>query len=326
MEPKDKYFSPPQGLICPLVSPLMDDNTIDSASLERLLEHVGRAVDGVLLCDAIWGEGTVLSAEIRFDLVSSALEIIRGRWPVLIFITGKTLRDTQLFMAQMEELINKIEYRGKLFWVDYPLYYHSNRGLPQMYLELMTKTEIPLIIANLPYLVKQQKGLVKRGNIRTSVLKKIVRNTEIRGMIFTGDLKRSFNYQMAARSGSGFVFYDGDEAVFLKNPGMGGVVAGGSNLVPGKWLEITRFSLNQYDKKKRIQISRPAVLESGTMLQFLYSLCNAAPAVYMKKILCKVGIIDSSHSYSSVESLKLSRQEKAWQDELKVFLNTYDMV
>jgi 4-hydroxy-tetrahydrodipicolinate synthase len=317
----DKYPTPPRGLICPVVTPLKADKTLDSRSFERLLRHVAGAVDGILLCDVAWGEGLELPENMRLDLVSCGLEMIMGRVPVFVTITGHTLKDTLRLMAEVEAFVRRLEYPGALFWVDYPLFYHGNRELPQMFRALLAETEIPVILGNRPDLVKKRKGPGRHHNIRTSVLKKIVSNAGIRGIIFTGDLKRAGNYLRAVRFRKDFVFYDGDETVFLKNPGLGGLIAGGSNLAPHEWLEITKSSLNRYDSERQFQKHQEAIWESGMMVQDLYSLYKAAPSFYMKRILKKAGIIENSQTIST-----FTGGIPGWEEKLENLFSTYDLV
>lgn len=315
-----KYPDPPKGLICPIITPLRQDDTLDSASFERLLEHIDQTVDGILLSDLIWGEGLLLPDRTRLELIASALEIIRGQLPIMVTITGPTLNHTAHFKAQAESLAASMAYQGDLFWVDYPIYYHSNRGLPQMYTELTRQTETAWLLGNLPDLVKMQKGPGRHKNIRTGILKKTVQNAAVKGIIFAGTLKRSLDYQKAVRFRSDFTFYDSDEAVFLKNPGTGGVVAGGSNFIPRVWLEITRSSLNRYDMENAYQRHQAAIWESGVMLHSLYALYKKAPAFYMKKILLKTGIIADDHTIRPEEA-----PDPMWHKDLDEFFDTYDI-
>jgi dihydrodipicolinate synthase/N-acetylneuraminate lyase len=318
---ESEYPSPPKGLICPVVTPLKKDNTLDTASLERLLDHVCRASDGILVCDVIWGESLLLPEDTRLDMVLSTLEMLKGRVPLWVTITGKTLAKTRHIMAAVASFADRMDYPGMLFWMDYPLFYHSNRELPQMYRTLLSSTQWSLILGNLPHLIKMEKGPGQRYNIRTNILQKIARHPGIKGMVFFGTLKRSLNYQKAIRFHKDFTFYDGDEAVFLKNPGMGGLVAGGSNLIPDTWLKIARSSLNRYDTERQFHSHQAAIWESGLLIQSLHSLYQKAPAFYMKKILTKVGIIAGDYSL-----LSGIQEDSKWQEKIDNFLDKYDLI
>jgi dihydrodipicolinate synthase/N-acetylneuraminate lyase len=318
---ESEYPSPPKGLICPVITPLKKDKTLDTASLERLLDHACPASDGILVCDVIWGESLLLPDDTRLDMVLSTLEMLKGRIPLWVTITGQTLKKTRHFMTAAASFADRMDYPGMVFWMDYPLFYHSNRGLPQMYQNLLSGTQRSLILGNLPHLIKMEKGPGRRYNIRTNILQKVVQHPGIKGMVFFGTLKRSLNYQQTLRFRKDFTFYDGDEAVFLKNPGTGGLVAGGSNLIPDTWLKITRSSLNRYDTERQFHSHQAEIWESGLLIHALHSLYQEAPAFYMKKILTKVGII--ADDYSLLSGIQ---QNSKWQERLDQFLNQYDLI
>ena len=144
----------PRGLICPLVTPLKTKDVLDAATFERLIGHAGIGADALLVGDVFWGEGLVLGPDIRTEMASAALDIVRGKWPVLITITSDTSKATLGLAAGIESYIERSGYSGSVFWVDYPLYYHSNRGLPQFYETLARDTSIPIIIGNHPGLIE----------------------------------------------------------------------------------------------------------------------------------------------------------------------------
>jgi dihydrodipicolinate synthase/N-acetylneuraminate lyase len=318
---ENRYFTPPKGLICPIISPLKEDRSFDSVSFERLLRHVAPSVDGLLLGEPVWGEGLFLPLEIRLDLITCALNFIKGHPPVFITITGETPEKTASLMNEARQIITRSNYVGKIFWVDYPLFYHSNRGLPEFYAALLPESRIPLVIGNHPEIVKFRKSAVRRKNIRTKVLKKVVQNRAIVGMIFIGDLKRSYNYHSAVRTRTDFVFYDGDESVFLRHPGTGGIVAGGSNLVPRNWQNVVRTCLHQYESERHYPFNRATTWEWGTMLRSLHSLCVQSPAAHMKKMLRDIGIIASGQTASNRAS-----EDAEWQKDLEKFFSAYDIL
>ncbi len=64
-------------------------------------------------------------------------------------------------------------YGGLLFLADLPLWYHSNRGLPQACRRLLEEVPRPLVLLNLPGLISRRAPRFKRRNIRTHVFKKL---------------------------------------------------------------------------------------------------------------------------------------------------------
>ena len=311
----------PRGLICPLITPLKAGDMLDAASLDRLISRTGIEVDAFLIGDAFWGEGLVLSSEIRMEMASTVLEIVQGKWPVLITITSGTSKATLGLLAKIESYVERSGYSGSVFWVDYPIHYRSNRGLPKFYEEMAQCTAIPVILGNHPGLIQRPTSRTKRKNIRTSVLKKLSGIDQIQGMIFTGSLKRSLNYHKAVRYRRGFRFYDGDEAAFIRQPSSDGVVAGGSNLLPQAWHEITRSCLNQYDVQRQYADHVSQVLETGEMVQTFHELYAKKPAAVLTRMLHVAGVLPNAHTASGT-----SPTNKAQNQAVEAICRKYDLI
>ncbi|MGD8366525.1 MAG: dihydrodipicolinate synthase family protein [Desulfobacterales bacterium] len=311
---------PPRGLVCPLVTPLAEDGKIDHRSLRRLLAHVERWADALLLADLRWGEAAQLGMERRLELVSAAMQLVEGRRPLMVCVTGTSLNETRALEAELHRAATQTGYRGPLYAVDYPLVYHGNRDLPRLLAEDGERQGLPLIIGNDPKRIRSIKGAARHSNIRTAVLKKIATVPGVCAMIFQGSLKRGIDYQAAVRPGKGFLFYDGDEAVFLNNPGMGGVVAGGSNLLPEDWKHVIRSSMGRCDIDRQVRSHQRDVWESGELLAALYRLCRPDPAARLKHILARCGLIASEVTASGI-----SGGGQAWRSERDRFLKRCDL-
>jgi 4-hydroxy-tetrahydrodipicolinate synthase len=316
----------PSGLICPLVTPLDKNENLDSGSFRRLWGHVQRWAAGIVIGDPLWGEGPFLSPSLRLALIEKAIEINEGRRPLLISITSQSLPETLFIREQAETIICRMNYRGPLYWVDYPLYYHGNRGLPQLYGHLLSNTTIPLILGNNAELVKMSKGPGRHKNIRTRVLKKIATLSAVMGIIYTGDLKRALNYHMAVRFREHFMFYDGDESVFIRNPAKGGVVAGGANLFPQQWSAVAQMSLDLPPPPPYLESARLDIWEDSRMLKRFNKLYRMSPAVALKKVLKQVGIISHDASVWPMTPQQKSGLEDTWQRDLEGLLATYDLI
>jgi dihydrodipicolinate synthase/N-acetylneuraminate lyase len=76
-----------RGIIPPLVTPLRDRDTLDSAGLERLVEHlISGGVSGLFILGTT-GEGPSLSYRLRRELIEKTCQLAKGRVPVLVGIT-----------------------------------------------------------------------------------------------------------------------------------------------------------------------------------------------------------------------------------------------
>jgi len=277
---------------------LKTGDILDVAALDRLVRFVGAGADGLVLGDLFCGEGLELSGETRAQLVRATLEISEGRWPIFVTITSDTEEETVALLEQMKRSVEGSGHLGQLFWIDYPIYYHSNRGLPQFYEALSRDTAVPFALANDGRLVEGRKSNIKHKNIRTSVLKKLVGMDCIQGLIFTGSLKRAMNYQKAVRHSTGFKFYDGNEAAFIRQPSSDGVLAAGANLLPQAWQDITWSCLNQYDVERQYPDHVSQVWETGVMVQAFHDLYGGQPAAVLKRMLHVAGILPNAHTAS----------------------------
>jgi dihydrodipicolinate synthase/N-acetylneuraminate lyase len=311
----------PRGLICPLVTPLKTGDVLDVATLDRLVGQAGIGADALLIGDVFWGESLVLSPEIRIEMASAILEIVQGKWPVLITITSDTSKAALGLLAKIESYIEQSGYSGNVFWVDYPICYHSNRGLPQFYEDMARDTNIPLILGNHRGLIQRSDSRVKHKDIRTSVLKRLSENSWIQGLIFNGSLKRSINYHKAVRNRRGFKFYDGDESAFIRQPSSDGVVAGGANLLPRAWHEITWSCLNQYDVQRQYADHVSQMWETGVMVQEFYDLYAKQPAAVLKRMLHVAGVLPNAHTASDTSPTDRS-QNKA----IEAVCRKYDLI
>jgi len=286
-----KEQSPPKGLIIDLITPFSDAGGIDQGGLNNLLTRVLPHVDGILLGSPRIGEGRSLELDWKIELLEQGLNLIDEAKPIFFWISGESPQGTKEILSALEDCLSSYRGRKNIFWLDSPLYYHSNRGLYDHYTELTSLSENPFILYNDPNLIHLLDKPLKRTNIRTNILKKLGQMPGIRGMIFCGSLSRANNYQKSLRRRSDFKVYDGDETRFLEHPSMGGIASMGANLVPGTWATITKASLGirQSEDPGRL-------FELGMLLKDLLKIYGENPVWTMKKALCELNVIASSAS------------------------------
>src|SRR5580658_6816852 len=85
---------PLRGIIPPMVTPLLDPQTLDHAGLSRLIERmIDGGVQGLFVLGTT-GEGPGLSYRLRRELIEATCEIVSGRIPVLIAITDTSMEES----------------------------------------------------------------------------------------------------------------------------------------------------------------------------------------------------------------------------------------
>jgi|GEM_PF-169185 len=296
--------SPPRGLIVDLVTPLKHNGDIDGRSLGRQLDRVLPHVQAVLVASPYLGEGRNLSAAQRAELMAEALVVIKGQAPLLVWITRETEQETGETLGLLTRTLKKRRYRGQVFWLDTPLYYHSNRGLVSYYRPLTALAREPWLLHNDPGLIDLLARPLKRNNIRTAVLKELLDIEGIRGLLFSGSLDRAANYQKATRPKSEFRIYDGDELRFLTHPSLSGVVSAGANLSPRGWSKITGASLGLSDTREDYPDRLQQIWKTGQYLRTLLDLYRSQSVPVIKGVLAQEGILESSKCTTRAEEVK----------------------
>ncbi|EFK09133.1 dihydrodipicolinate synthase [delta proteobacterium NaphS2] len=310
-----EYSHAPRGLIVDLITPLKD-GAVDETGLKNLLAQVLPHAQGLLLASARHGEGENLKPAMLNQLLTITLETVDAS-PVAVFLraTGNTEQQTRENVLALQKQLSRDQPRSPLFWVDTPLTYHSNRGLPDYYRDLLSITKMPLVLHNDPDAVHTTKTF-KRLNIRTAVLKELARIEGVEGLIFSGPLERVHHYQRACRTNPYFRIYDGDEKRFLEFPSMGGVVSVGANLAPGPWKKITRSSIGLQAHRENYPDRLQQIWELGDYLKNMVSLYGQGTIKMIKTILSDMGVIGTPEMLTSeaVEEEHIKRLKKIMRD------------
>jgi len=301
--------SPPEGLIIEPVTPLTPTGELDAKSLTRLLERVTTVADGILVGGPEAGEGLALPPEVRLELLAQSLSQVNGRLPVFFGITGSTPEETQKLALAVPQVMKRQDYPGLVFLADLPLWYHSNRGLPQFYKGLLQEVGLPLILLNLPEVMHQRAFLFKHRNIRTQVLKKLASLPTIVGLIYQGEMRRFLNYHLAAVARPAFAFYEADECRFLTRPGAWGVVSPGAQLYPEAWQLVTRACLHPENVGEDLT-ARHHLWEESTRLVNLAGLYRPAPAPLLKAALAAQGILATDATASGTPPAPPPQKQK----------------
>lgn len=140
---------PLAGIVPPLLTPLKGRDTLDTAGLERLVEHVLAGGASGLFLLGTTGEGPSLGHRLRRDLVSRACAQVGGRVSVLVGVTDTAFVETVA-------LARHAASAGADALVIAPPYYMP-QGQPELreYLgHLLPELPLPLFLYNMPPLTK----------------------------------------------------------------------------------------------------------------------------------------------------------------------------
>ena len=297
----------PRGLIVDLITPLKDAGELDFEGLDALLEKVKPHADGILLASPRMGEGTGLGSESKIALLKRAAASLRGELSIFFCVSEATAHDTQELLTQLEKALESSRYSGGVFWVDLPLFYHSNRGLYRHYQELTEIAAYPFILYNDPEIVKLLGKHLKRSNIRTDILKDLSSLTNIKGLIFRGSLGRANSYQKALTGRRDFKIYDGDETRFLEHPSSSGLLSIGANIAPRICGTITRASIGLFEEEAKGPDFIKRIWETSQLLRDLMGIYKQDPVPIIKKALFDMKVIASPACTKTTMPLKEDR-------------------
>jgi len=138
-----------QGIVPPLVTPLLDSDTLDAAGLERLVAHVlAGGVHGLFLLGTT-GEGPALSGRLQRELIEHSVAVVAGRVPVLVGITDAS-------PAESIDLARFAAAAGADAVVAAPPFYFpaGQEPLIRWALDLADRSPLPLLLYNMPEMTK----------------------------------------------------------------------------------------------------------------------------------------------------------------------------
>lgn len=219
---QNKLSTPLTGIIPPLVTPLLDSDTLDIKGLERLIKHtISGGVHGIFILGTT-GEFSSLNYKFRKKLIEQTCQLVNGRVSVLVGITDTAFTES-LNLAKIAANC------GADAVVLSPTYYFA-AGQPELleYLQrIMVQMPLPLFLYNMP---THTKMIFAPKTVKAAA--------EIPGIVGIKDSSSDLAYfkqvQFALRDRDDFTFMVGPEefmAEFVLTGGHGGV-NGGANLFP----------------------------------------------------------------------------------------------
>jgi len=219
---------PLRGIIPPLVTPLLDRDTLDAAGLERLIEHIlAGGVHGLFVLGTT-GEAPSLSYRLRYELIKRVCGQVKGRVPVLVGIT-----DTSF--VESVSIARKAQEAGAQAVVLAPPYYFPAGQVELLeYLEHITpELPLPVFLYNMP---SYTKLVFEPDTVRAAA--------DFPGIVGIKDSSGNMIYfrrlQSLLRGRSEFSLLIGQEELLAEAVLLGGhgSVCGGANLVPELYVEL----------------------------------------------------------------------------------------
>lgn len=213
------------GIIPPLLTPLQDDESIDTNGTRRLIEYaLSGGVNGIFVLGTA-GEGALLDLRRRRQLVETACDAVKGRVPLLVGVLDSSI-------MRVREAMNVLAMPGvDAFVATLPFYGATVDPAVQtrFFRQLADVSSRPLVIYNIPQTV--------HAILEPATVASLVSHPNIIALKDSfGDLAR-FQRTLLLCGDGGFSVLQGAEtnagvSLFL---GADGIVSGISNIVP-MWL------------------------------------------------------------------------------------------
>ncbi|WP_294546605.1 dihydrodipicolinate synthase family protein [uncultured Bacteroides sp.] len=218
-----------EGVITPMVTPLIDRENIDFKGLEKLLNHlINGGVSGVFLMGTT-GEGTSISVRMRKELIKHSVEYVNDRVPVFVSIAD----------CCIEESLNMARYAkecGASYLVSaLPFYLGlTQKEIIDYYITIADNVPLPLFLYNIPAQTKLM--------ISVEAVKTLVKHPNIIGMKDSSGNGTYFNTLLAEVKTDypNFTILVGPDEMLASTMALGGNggVNSGSNLFPELYVNL----------------------------------------------------------------------------------------
>ncbi|MDR8391919.1 dihydrodipicolinate synthase family protein [Aliifodinibius sp. S!AR15-10] len=218
---------PTKGIVPPMVTPLLDQDTLDVGGLEKLVDHlVTGGVHGLFIMGTT-GEGPSLSYRLREELIQRTCSLAKNRVPVLVGIT-----DTS--MVEALRIAKTAEKEGAAALVLAPPFYFNitDQELREYMDEVLEQIQLPLFLYNMPPLTKK--------SIPLPMINELAHRPEVVGVKdSSGDL---FYFHKLNRLGNRqqYSLLVGPEELLMETLLLGadGGVPGGANIFPQLYVDL----------------------------------------------------------------------------------------
>lgn len=239
----NKLITSLKGIIVPLVTPLIDNQTLDDQGLKNVIEHVIKGgVSGIFILGTT-GEAQSLNYDLKRELIKTATEIVNLRVPVLVGISDTSIDESAKLAAHAAKC-------GASAVVATPPYYYNlgQAELLNYYKSLASTIDLPLFLYNMPSNVKI--------NIEHKTVLELSEHPMIIGLKDSSSNGVYFQKLLYSFTNKPFMFFIGPEEMMAETVLMGGHggVNGGANLYPELYVKLYKAALNKnFESISRLQ-------------------------------------------------------------------------
>lgn len=291
-----------RGIVPPLITPLIDNRTLDVDGLEKMIDHVLHGnVHGIFILGTT-GEASSLSLDLSIQMIRETSRILQGRVPMLVGISSTSIVDS-IHLAQEASDVNADAVVSTP-----PFYFSLNQNeLIKYYETLLSLIQLPLYLYNIPSNTKI--------NFDPKTIKKIAENPQVIGFkdsSGSASYLQTVMYEM--RNNKNFSIFVGPEEMTAQMILLGadGGVNGGANIFPQLYVDLYNAANSEnIDEVKRLQAKLMKITTS------IYTV-GAASSSYLKGVKCSLGILGLCSDFVAAPLSKFVGDQK---DQLESLVN-----
>mgnify|MGYP001359341903 FL=1 len=262
-------MQPLQGSLVALVTPMLENGSLDFNALEALIEwHIESGTNGIVSVGTT-GESATVSVPEHLKIINKTINFVDGRVPVIAGTGGNSTQEAIELTQTAAEL-----------GADYALlvtpYYNkpNQEGLFQHFIKIADSAEIPQILYNVPS--RTACDLMPETVMRLANHQNIVGIKE--ALDSSERLSELIKISQSIADQKNFSVFSGDDPTFnsfMANGG-DGVISVAANVVPSYISQICSLNLSgQFDEAKELN----SILENLYELLFVES--NPIPVKWM---------------------------------------------
>lgn len=297
MNLQSNHYSKLNGIIPPMVTPLLSTDKLDTVGVQNLIEHLFKGgVNGIFILGTT-GETQHLSIKLREELIRESSRVLAGRLPLLVGITDTSMSES-LYLAHVAKEC------GANAVVAAPPYYFA-LGQPELYeyyKSLSEQSPLPLYLYNMP---SHTKVMIEPDTVqKLSELPNIVglKDSSANSVYFHKLLHRM-------HANPEFSLFVGPEEMMASVVLMGadGGVAGGANLYPELFVALYKAAAAK-DLQKVAEL-QSKVMEVGESLysigRFGSSYIKGIKTALALKGICSDSLAEPFNVFLSPEKQKV---------------------
>ncbi|MFA5814433.1 MAG: dihydrodipicolinate synthase family protein [Bacteroidales bacterium] len=298
---------PLKGIIPPVITPLIDNNTLDVQGFENLIEHLlSGGVHGLFMLGTT-GEATSLSYELRKELIKRTSELVNHRVPVVVGITDTSLDGSM----KIAEYSADMGLDGVV--IAPPYYMPIAQEEMREYLEnLVPKLPLPFLMYDMPVCTKMHMSL--------ATIRKAKELGAIGVKDSSGDMSYLFSLIKEFKDSPDFSIIAGTE-LFLPDTilhGGHGAVAGGANIFPRLFVDLYNASVDR-------DLDKIAILRDKVMIinNTIYNVGKHSSRI-AKGIKCALSVMNICNDYMALPLRRHGKEERKkieqYIEELKLIM------